>query len=125
MTLDAQALADQYIRVWTEGEPRNRRNAIARLWIPEGKHYVGMREVQGYEALEKRIIESHDKWVRDNGNRFRATDAKALHDSITFYWEMLPPTGDEVLALGLEFLILNEERRIIADYQYIVTPPAA
>jgi hypothetical protein len=121
---DVQNIADRYIAVWTEADPSARRDAIAELWIPEGRHYVGTRSVQGYDALEKRITESHEKWVRDKRNRFRAIDAKGLHDSVTFYWEMLPPDGDTVLAVGLEFLILNEQGRILTDYQYVVTPPA-
>jgi hypothetical protein len=36
---------------------------------------------------------------------------------------MLPADGDAVLAVGLEFLVLDERRRILADYQFIVKPP--
>lgn len=125
MASEAQQLADRYIAAWTEVDASERRKAIANLWIENGKHYVGTREVQGYEALEKRVIESHEKWVRDHGNRFQVRDAQALHDSITFYWDMLPPEGERALAIGLEFLLLNEQGRIVADYQYIVKPPTA
>jgi hypothetical protein len=124
MTIEAQDLADRYIAVWTEVDATERRKSIAPLWMPGGRHYVGTREVQGYDALESRIIESHEKWVRDKGNRLRATEAKILHDSITFYWKMLPPAGDTKLAVGLEFVILNEQGRIVTDYQYIIIPPA-
>lgn len=124
MTSEAQQLADRYIGAWTEMDASGRRNAVATLWIEDGRHCVGTRAVQGYDALEERIIESHDKWVRDRSNRFRARDAQTHHDSITFYWDMLATEGETVLAIGLEFLLLNERGRITTDYQYIVKPPA-
>jgi len=75
--------------------------------------------VRGYDALEKRIRGSHEKNVRDNGNRFRAAkDARGLHDVVTFHWEMLPADGETVLARGLEFLIVRDDGHILVDYQF-------
>ena len=97
--LDPQTLADRYVAVWNESDEGRRRKAIAALWVPDGQHFVEGREAQGYEGLEKRIRGSHEKNVRDDGNRFRAVPgARRLHDVVTFYWEMLPADGDTVLA---------------------------
>lgn len=118
-TIDAQALADRYVAVWNETDEERRREAIAALWVPDGQHYVGAREARGYEALEERIRGSHEKNVRDDGNRFRAaSNARLLHDVVTFYWEMLPADGDTVLATGLEYLSVDGEGRILVDYQF-------
>ncbi|HEV2677645.1 MAG TPA: nuclear transport factor 2 family protein [Aliidongia sp.] len=117
----AQQLADRYVAVWNETDADARRTAIAALWAPEGEHYVGAREVRGYEALEQRIIGSHEKNVRDNGHRFRAVqDARTLRDVVTFHWEMLPADGETVQATGLEVLIVDPQGRIRIDYQFIV-----
>jgi hypothetical protein len=117
--LDPQTLADRYAAVWNEKDEERRRDAIAALWVPDGQHFVAAREVRGYEDLEKRIRRSHEKNVRDDGNRFRAVPgARLLRDVVTFYWEMLPSDADTVLARGLEFLILNDEDRILVDYQF-------
>ena len=98
---------------------QSRRGAIAALWVPDGQHFVEGQEVQGYEALEERVRESHEKFVRDDGNRFRAAQgARRLDDVVTFYWEMLPALGDAILVRGLEFLILNERGQILIDYQF-------
>src|SRR4051794_29317297 len=118
---NAQKLADRYVAVWTETDAERRRQAIAELWVPEGEHYVGTQEVRGYDALEKRIIGSHVKNVRDGGYRFRAArDARTLHDVVTFHWEMLPADGEEIVATGLEFLIVDSEGRILVDYQFVL-----
>lgn len=117
--LDPQTLADRYVDVWNEKDEKRRREAIAALWVPNGEHFVQGREVRGYDELEKRVRGSHEKNVRDDGNRFRAAPgARHLHNVVTFYWEMLPVNGDNVLVRGLQFLIINDEGRILVDYQF-------
>ena len=118
---EAQAIAEQYLAVWTETDVARRRAAIEALWVPAGEHYVNEREVRGYNELVERVRGSHEKNIRDNGNRFRAAkDARRLHDVVTFHWEMLPAEGETVLARGLEFLVLNDEDRILVDYQFVL-----
>jgi hypothetical protein len=101
---------------------RRRRRAIAELWLPDGLHYVRTLEARGYDALEKRIVGSHTKNVRQDGNRFRAVaNAQALQNTVTFNWEMIPNGGGAVKSVGLEFLILDAHGRIACDYQFIVS----
>jgi hypothetical protein len=115
----AQELAERYVAVWNETDPERRRHQIAELWMPEGQHYVDVREARGYDALEKRIAESHAKNVRDSGHHFRAAkNARRLRDVVTFHWEMLPGEDDTVLARGLEFLIVGDDGQVLADYQF-------
>lgn len=119
--ITAQDLAERYVAVWNETEPEARRNAIAALWRPDGAHYIKDREARGYADLEKRVVGSHEKNVRDNGNRFRARPAaQRLRDVVTFTWEMVPRDGEAVLAVGLEFLVLDANGQILTDYQFII-----
>ncbi|HEY8289799.1 MAG TPA: hypothetical protein VIG49_11055 [Acetobacteraceae bacterium] len=119
---EAQTLADRYVAIWNETDPERRRSAIATLWTTDGEHYVGVREARGYDALEQRIIGSYEKNVRDNGYRFRAVkDARALHDVVTFHWEMLQADSQEVIATGLEFLLVDGQDRIRVDYQFVLS----
>jgi hypothetical protein len=118
-------LADRYVAVWNETDAAARRDAIARLWGPEGRHCVRTLQAKGYEALERRVTGSHEKNVRDGGFRFIATgDAQPLHDAVMFHWQMVPAAGGPVAALGLEFLVLAEDGRIATDYQFILPTPA-
>jgi hypothetical protein len=117
---DAQDLADKYVAVWNETDPERRRRQIAALWVQDGRHYVDVREARGYEALEQRITGSHDKNVRDGGNRIRAAkDARALRDIVTFHWEMFSPADDHVVARGFEILNVDAEGRILVDYKFV------
>jgi hypothetical protein len=118
---DAQELADRYVAVWNETDPERRRQQIAALWVPGGHHYVDVREAHGYAALEQRITGSHNKNVRDGGQRFHtAKDAQTLRNVVTFHWEMLPVAEERVAARGLEVLNVDTEGRILVDYQFIV-----
>jgi hypothetical protein len=114
-------LAARYVALWNETDAAARRAAIAALWRPDGWHFIKEREVHGYAALEQRVTGSHEKNVRDNRNRFRAcADVQRLRDVVTFSWQMVPAGADTVPAVGREFLVLDAEDRIIADYQFII-----
>lgn len=119
---EAQQLADRYADVWNATDAVARRKAIAELWAPDGLHYVRTLEARGHEALEKRIIGSHEKNVMVGGYRFRAArNAQALRNVVTFNWEMVPAAGGAVAAVGLEFLVVDDQGRIACDYQFIVS----
>ena len=45
---------------------------------------------------------------------------RALHDAVTFHWEMLPADSEKVVATGLEFLLVDGQGRIRADYQFFL-----
>jgi hypothetical protein len=116
----AQELADRYVAVWNETDPARRRTTIAGLWAPDGRHYVGARQACGHDELEARVTGSHEKNVRDGGFQFRAVkDARALQDVVTFGWEMHLRDSERVVATGLEILIVDDERRILVDYQFV------
>lgn len=118
----AQDLVDRYVDVWHQTDPERRRQTIEALWVPDGEHYVGTREVRGYAALVARVTGSHEKNVRDAGNHFHATtNARVLRDVVTFEWAMLAAGTDDVLATGMEVLIVDEQCRIRFDYQFILT----
>jgi hypothetical protein len=118
----AQDLAARYVAVWNETDANARRTAIAGLWRPDGRHFVNEREAAGYAALEQRVTGSHEKNVRDNSNRFRARPgAQRLRDVVTFTWEMLRGDSETVVAVGLEFLVLDADGCIVTDYQFIIT----
>ena len=115
--LDAQTLADRYVAAWNERDADRRRNAIAALWSPDALRHGGERE---YQVLEKRILGPREKNSGRDGARFRAIrNAHRLSDVVTFRWEMLPADSETVLASGLEFLIVDDEGRILLDHPFV------
>ena len=123
-------LADRYVAIWNETDAARRREQIARLWTPEGEHYVRTLRAKGYTEMERRVTNSHEKNVRDGGFRFRLAGpyvgpVQVLQDSLMFHWEMFRPEREDVVeALGLQFLKLAADGRIAADYQFILPTPS-
>jgi SnoaL-like domain len=116
--LDAQALADRYVAAWNEPDATKRSSAIAALWAPDARSHPGGGEPRGYGALSKLIVGVGKNAGRD-GVRFRAApSARQRRDVVTFRWEMLLTDSKTVLASGLEFLIVDDDGRILVDHPF-------
>jgi hypothetical protein len=132
---DAKKLVDRYVAVWNEPDAGRRREAVAELWSNDAVHILQppqeVREAaaslevtatfqaRGHAALEARVGRAYAQFVAEGGNSFRARDdADLLGDVVMFRWEMVTSVG-EVAAVGLEFVVLDAEGRIRADYQFI------
>jgi hypothetical protein len=133
---DATALADRYVAVWNEPDPTRRRAAVEQLWSEDASHTLqppqeiraaadalGVAvdlEARGYAALEDRVTKSHAEFVEQGGFVFRpAGDAARLRDMVKLRWEMVPRAGGDVVATGLQILLLDPDGRIRLDYQFI------
>jgi hypothetical protein len=114
---------ERYVAMWNEGDPGRRRRLIEELWAPDCANYTQAGEYRGYDALEKRVRISWEKWVRDAGCRFRTRHFHLHHGALRFAWEMVDAADGKVRSLGLEFLLLAADGRIREDYQFI--EPAA
>ncbi len=116
--LEAQALADRYVAAWNEPDAAKRASVLAALWAPDA---LGNRGAGGYAVLTKLTFAAPGKGVRREGVRYRAAPTARLRgDVVTFRWEMLLADGETVLAGGLEFLIVDDEGRILADHPFAV-----
>ena len=114
--LDAQALADLYVAAWNEPDAAKRSSAIAALWAPDAPSHNGTR---GYAPLSKLTLVTPAKNGRREGIRFRAAPSARLRgDVVTFRWEMLLADSETVLAGGLEFLIVDDDGRILVDHPF-------
>jgi hypothetical protein len=119
--LDAQALADRYVAAWNEPSATRRANAIAALWAPDATGRERGREGCGYGGLGKLILGSPERNGGESGIRYRAAPTARLRgDVLTFRWEMLLADSETVLASGLEFLVVDEEGRIVIDHPFAV-----
>ena len=117
--LNAQALADLYVAAWNEPDAAKRSSAIAALWAPDA---LGQSRAGGYAALTKLTPATPGKSGRREGIRFRAAPTARLRgDVVTFRWEMLLADSETVLAGGLEFLIVDDEGRILVDHPFAGT----
>ncbi|MEK2490963.1 hypothetical protein WN990_15515 [Kitasatospora purpeofusca] len=132
----AQGIADRYVALWNEPDPERRRRAVEELWAPGGVHLLqppeDMREraaelgfadtvleARGHDALERRVARAHEEFVAGGGYAFREQGgAIRVGDAVKLSWVMVRPGEEEVLGGGVEVLVLDENDRITADYQF-------
>jgi hypothetical protein len=114
--LDAQALADLYVAAWNEQDAAKRSSAIAALWAPDALGRTGTRR---YAPLTRLTLAAPAKNAAHESIRFRAApSARVRGDVVTFRWEMLLAESETVLASGLEFLIVDDDGRILVDHPF-------
>jgi hypothetical protein len=112
-------VVNQYIAVWNEPNAAIRCKRIRELWAEEGATCHRLLDARGYDAIEARVSEAHEKWVRDGGYVFRARPNVVGHHNVAkFNWEMIPAAGGEVAAVGFDFFLLTEDGRIQFDYMF-------
>jgi hypothetical protein len=117
-------LVERYVAVWNEADPERRRQGIADLWAADGIHVNQSLVAGGYGDIEKVVTGAYEEFVA-KGFVFRSADnADAHHNVVRFNWEMVPAGADKVVAVGFDFLILNDDKSIKADYQFIDQAPS-
>ena len=130
-------MAEKYLALWNEPDADLRRRMVEELWTEEGRHVqppqeiraiaaqpgiglIAILEARGYDEIEARAASAYDHWVASEGLRFRGRDdADRLGDVVKFHWEAVAGDG-EVVAVGLDFLVLAADGRIERDYTFIV-----
>jgi hypothetical protein len=134
----AAELAERYVALWNESDSDRRRLMIAELWTEDGSHIlqppqeireiaaragIGMTatlEARGYAEIAARATSAYDEWVASQGLSFRpGDDAERLGDVVKFHWEAIAGDG-AVFAVGLNFLIVSPDGRIVRDYTFVV-----
>jgi hypothetical protein len=134
----AAELAEKYVALWNEPDADRRRRVIAELWTEDGRHFlqppqeiraiaaqpgIGLTpilEARGYEEIEARAASAYEHWVGSEELSFRGrADAERLGDVVKFHWEAVAKDG-ELIAVGLNFLVLAADGRIERDYTFVV-----
>ncbi|MER7707762.1 hypothetical protein ABTX81_33315 [Kitasatospora sp. NPDC097605] len=136
MTGTAQQIADRYVALWNEPDPKRRREAIEELWAADGVHLLqppedmreraaelgfadSVLEARGHDALERRVTRGYEQFVAGGEYAFRGQGPAILvGDALKLTWVMVRPGEDEVLGGGVEVLVLDGDGRITTDYQF-------
>jgi hypothetical protein len=135
---DTQAFVEKYMALWNEPDAGRRRRMIAELWTEDGRHILqppeeiraiaarpglglaAILEARGYAEIEARAASAYEHWVGSEGLSFRGRDdVDRLGDVVKFHWEAVSRDGD-VVAVGLDFLVLAADGRIERDYTFVV-----
>jgi hypothetical protein len=116
---DLDAYADSYVNLWNGGDQAARRATICTLWGESGTHTSPRISVRGYDELEARVARSYQRWIVEEGCRFRRRDKlTAHHNVLRITWDMIDREG-LVQSVGTEILIFDDRGKIDSVYQFI------
>ena len=117
--------ARRYIAVWNEPDAEHRRAQIAALWREDGTHFTPSMEARGHAALEARIAGAYARWVATGLYVFRSTgDANGHHGGVRFHWQMVAIADQTIHGAGFDFVVLDDDGRIVSDHQFVDPTPA-
>ncbi|HTW34986.1 MAG TPA: hypothetical protein VMD53_10245 [Rhizomicrobium sp.] len=118
--MNANEFVERYVAVWNEPDESVRRARVAELWARDGAHFTNASEARGHEAIAETIARIFDRYVGGSGFNFRALNGvDAHHSTVKFYWALMPAGGGMARAVISNFLVLDDEGRIRADYEFI------
>jgi uncharacterized protein len=115
-----EELAARYVAVWNEPDKAARDAAVARLWSASARACTAADEYVGLDAITRRVTAAYEKFVAGQGYVFtQLGQAESHHDGVRIRWEMVPAAGGDPVSGGVQFLLLDPDRRVQADYQFI------
>lgn len=110
---------ERYIGMWHEGDTQRRREMVLDLWAEDAENVTRRFVVRGVAEILPRVDRAHHEWVASKGFMFRPSGNTDTHNNLVkFPWEMLPRSGGQVEARGLDVFVLREDGRIRSLYQF-------
>lgn len=117
-------LVDRYIAAWNEEDPDARRKLVEEVWSPQGTYYNRLFVVQGHDLIDFAVGRAHEEYF-GKGFCFRSqNDAYGHHGGLRFGWVMVSAESGEVDTFGQDFVRLDDDGRIVIDYQFAMKRPS-
>lgn len=139
MSIETKNLADRYVALWNEADPRARDGLVRELWAEDGAHVIAeppeeiravaanlafpapSLEVRGHAALAGRVARAHEMFVAPGTHvfRLRGEPHRLLSTVVAIRWSMVTAGAGDVAGGGLDVLALDDTGRIRLDTQFI------
>lgn len=104
---DMATIADRYISVWNEADPKRRLDLLATHWTEDATYVDPMAQGRGHEQISTLIGAVHDRFP---GFRFALKGAADGHgDHGRFSWS-LGPEGVDGPIKGTDFVQVQDGR---------------
>lgn len=118
-------IMENYVAVWNESDPGERRRRIRSVWAEDGRTCYRWSDAHGYEEIERRVTGSWEKWLRDGKYIFKPQKVACHHDVVRFNFVMATVPEGRIQAQGLSFLTLDANGHIRSDVQFNPTATEA
>lgn len=119
-------LAEAYVKLWNEPDPGLRREGVKKLYAPDATYIMYRRDpFHGHEVITEQIKYTYDIYF-PLGYHFQSCyNAVGHHNLVRFNWVMVSDETAEVEMAGQNTVLLAEDGRIQADYQFHEKIPTA
>jgi hypothetical protein len=121
MTTDTTSDFDtQYLRTWTEPDPRIRRANIDRLWAADGRMAISSLgiTIAGIDDIAAHIARVHDENIAGKGLTFTYDQDIESGDALLLRWSMLAP-GGEVVGRGVDVVFRDPDGLVKTVYMFM------
>ncbi|MER6565546.1 nuclear transport factor 2 family protein [Streptomyces sp. NPDC001093] len=123
---DVDQIVRRYVAVWSEPDAAARKRAVTELWAPDGVEFVEGTQFRGHERLVERVTEAHGLFVASGEYHVTHDDHVTVHEDVAMFTTQLTyatgPRAGEVAWAARVFLVLDDDGRILQDYQLTVRP---
>ena len=111
--------ADRYVMLWNEVDADRRRKGVIDLYSPDAIYVFYRRDpIRGHQAIIDQLAYTQEIY-RPLGYAFRsAHNAVGHHNLIRFNWVMVSTANGEMEMSGQDVVVLSDDGRISADYQF-------
>ncbi|MEV7118136.1 nuclear transport factor 2 family protein [Kitasatospora griseola] len=119
-------LAEAYVDLWNERDAKVMAEKVKALYSDDAFYVFYRRDpFVGHEALTEQVLYTQGIYF-PLGYRFvSAYNAVGHHNLVRFNWNMVHTETGDIQMAGQDTLILDEDGRIKADYQFHEKIPTA
>jgi hypothetical protein len=124
---ELNAVADRYLAVWSEPDPAARHRAIGELWAEGGSLRHDAGDAEGIADVEHEVASQYARHAAQGLTVRRTGNADGHRNVVRFVWERVSADGTTQVAAspGFEFLVLDDDKRILCAYQFAGAEAAA
>jgi hypothetical protein len=123
--MEAIELVESYLDIWNETDPDARGEALASVWAEDAEYVDPLAAVSGRDQISD-LIGSVQQQLP--GHVFRLSDRRDVdvhHNVMRFWWELVPVSGGEPLAVGFDVAVTRNDGRIGRVVGFLDKAPAA
>jgi hypothetical protein len=117
-------LVDRYMATWNETDPILRRKLIDEVWAEDCAYFNRLFVARGRDMIEAAVSTAHTEYFAKGYSFKSQNDAYGHHKGVKFGWVMVFTATGEVDTFGQDFVTLDDDGRILTDYQFGMKPPS-
>jgi hypothetical protein len=114
---ELEELVERYVAFWNESDPDRRHERLAELWAQDSAYVSPSSKKLGRAAIELEAAAAYEAFVA-KGFIFRSKRGDGHHNVVRCDWEMRRSADEAPAAAGFDLLVLDDDGRIRADYQF-------